>query len=131
MEGKISITRPSYGDGRNVIAIEIYDPASRTAFCRMQIDMADFAAALTGQSQMPVEMELRGLQNVGKKKITESRIALYPERLSNKEILAQWLKDNHQEEGWIIDTYLGSQRSISYKENGIELRYSVYKFVDE
>lgn len=131
MEGKISITRPSFHDEREVIAIEIYDNASRTTFCRVQVGMADFAAALTGQSQMPADIEVRGLSNVGLVKLTESRCITLPGRLHDRKALQQWLTDNCQEEGWIIDNYLGSQGSIRWSDEGAVLNYSVHKFVSK
>lgn len=129
MEGKISITRPSFHDEREVIAIEIYDNASRTTFCRVQVGMADFAAALTGQSQMPVQMELRGLAYVGLVKVAEKRTATVPGRFYDKAYLQQWLIDNCHEDGWIIDSYLGSQSSIKFSDDSTLLNYSVHKFV--
>lgn len=131
MEGKISITRPSFHDGREVIAIEIYDTASRTTFCKMQIGMADFAAALTGQSQVPAQIEVRGLANVGLLKVSESRTATVSGRFHDRKFLQQWLTENCQEDGWVIDSYLGSQRSITWSDENTILNYSVHKFVPE
>jgi hypothetical protein len=44
--------------------------------------------------------------------------------------LEQWLQDNAQEEGWIIDHYLGSQSSIDHMDGKTFLNYSVHKYVE-
>lgn len=129
MKGKITISRPSYGDGRDVINIQVRDDVSRIKFLDVEIDCADFARALTGLSETDCELSVRGLKSVGKVKIVEARTALCPAGLSSKESLSKWLEDNKQEDGWVLDSYLGNKSSVEYTENGLLLRYRVIKYI--
>jgi hypothetical protein len=66
-------------------------------------------------SSMVVEGEVivRRPELFGKQRICEERKVTCPmSSCSGRETLRQWLIDNCQEQGWEIDAYLGSQRSI-------------------
>ncbi|HCM63746.1 MAG TPA: hypothetical protein DIT05_14570 [Morganella sp. (in: Bacteria)] len=130
MKGKITISRPSYGDGRDVINIQVRDDVSRIKFLDVEINCADFARALTGLSETNCELTVRGLKSVGKVKIVEARTALCQNSLSSKESLSKWLEDNNQEDGWILDSYLGNKSSVEYTENGYVLKYRVIKYIE-
>lgn len=124
MKGNISIGR----DSRNSINIEIQDEASRINFLKVKMTPEQFAMVLTGLSMVNVDFEVKGLSKVGLTKVIESRKVSCPISSYDRKILSQWLVENCQEEGWKIDTYLGSQRSITY-ENGITfLNYKVYRY---
>lgn len=127
--GTISISRNS----NDLINIRIKDDPSRTEFIDVEMSMEDFAHAITGLSGVAVEGEVRGLDRIGKERVRESRSVLQPKELTHKprEKTVEWLKANCQEEGWILDTHLGSQGSL--KSDGIgntTINYSVYKYVD-
>ncbi|WP_318826004.1 hypothetical protein [Providencia sp. PROV252] len=130
MKGKLTISRPTYGDGRELISVVVRDGASRINFLEIEINYSDFTKAITGLSEVDCELTIRGLEQVGKKKITEARTALCPSRLVGKDAYENWLKENKQEEGWKLDAYLGSKGSVEYTENGVILNYQVIKFVD-
>lgn len=53
----------------------------------------------------------------------------YAEQQRAKE---KWIRDNCQEEGWNISSYLGSQDSIkhNYKDGTETFNYHVFKYVD-
>ncbi len=84
-------------------------------------------------SNMPVECdgEVRNLERVGKKWVREERSVVYPHRDTDKKVVTQWLIDNMQEEGWTLNTYLGSQSSFVYNPNTGQytINYSVEKWV--
>jgi len=127
----ITISRPSYHDGRKAIRITINDQASRIEFLDAEISMEDFAECLTGHGHQPIEIELRGMDVVGKTRVRETRTIEYTGSNSwEREVLEQWLQDNAQEEGWIIDHYLGSQSSIDHMDGKTFLNYSVHKYVE-
>ncbi|HAT1526563.1 TPA: hypothetical protein PC505_002452 [Morganella morganii] len=130
MKGKITITRPSYGDGREVINIQVRDGMSRIKFLEVEIDLADFSKVLTGLSETDCKLSVKGLDKVGKVKVVQVRQAICPGGLRRKEELEQWLKENKQEEGWILDSYLGNKSSVEYAENGSLLRYQVIKYIE-
>lgn len=127
--GKISITR----DSRDMINIRITDDPSRTEFIDVHMSLEDFAFAITGLSSQTVTGDVRGLDRIGKERIREARSILQPVELQHKsrEVVKEWFKLNCQEEGWILDTHLGSQNSFQYDGKGnTTINYSVYKYVD-
>jgi hypothetical protein len=127
---KLSISRPSYGNGKRKINLTIQDVASRTQFVDLEIELEDMMEAITGLGYRPCEAEVRGLANVGKTRVTESREIVCPLNTYKKEELREWLEANAQEDGWIIDSYLGLQGSTSNHPCGTLLRYGVTKFIE-
>ncbi|WOL24316.1 hypothetical protein fHeYen801_106 [Yersinia phage fHe-Yen8-01] len=126
---KLSISRPSYGDGKEVISIQIRDVASQNTVVDVEISYADFAMCLTGLSHVDAVSTFKGLANVGKVRVRESRSVEY--KGSDTKAMSQFLIDNCQEEGWIVEPYLGSQSSKEYLGSGhYRLHYSVVKYVD-
>ena len=128
---KLTISRPQCSDGRKYISINITDGVSGIQFLDAEIELADFAEALTGFSCTPMKGDLRGLEHIGKTRVTEKREIVCPLRCYDRAELAAWLGDNAQEDGWIVNTYLGSQGAVrSHASGGQTLRYSVTKYVD-
>ena len=124
---KLSINRPSNGG----ISIRIGDELSGIEFIDANISLEEFAEAVTGLACRPMTAEVRGLEFVGKKRVTENRSIVCPLDTYDKKVLEQWLVDNAQEEGWMVNTYLGRQSSVCRDEDGkIILNYSVTKYVD-
>lgn len=130
MKGKLTISRPSYGDNREKINIVVMDQASRLKFLSIEIDYADFTKCITGLSEVSCDLTVNELENVGKKKITENRSVICPIRSYEKGILRDWLINNKQEDGYILDPYLGSQSSIQMCNEGTVLNYRVIKYVE-
>jgi len=126
----LNISRPQYGDGRKKIEVSIRCALSGIEFVSMQIDPAEFAEALTGLSRRPGEAEIHGLEYVGKERVTEQRQIICPLKSYKRDDLENWLQENAQEEGWLLNTYLGSQSSVSRQSDGTILRYSVTKYVE-
>lgn len=128
--GKITISRPTYGDGRGeVVRIEVKDALSQKNFANIELSYADFTQAITGFSHVPMKFELRGSELVGLKKVVEERSVIAPAECHDTQSLRDWLVANCQEEGWEIDLFLGSQRSIAYVQEGTRLNYSVFRYV--
>ena len=63
MKGSISISRPSFGDGRQKISIQIKDIDSRVSFLDVEIDLDLFSSALTGLSEQACDFKVRGLNS--------------------------------------------------------------------
>lgn len=136
IDTSITISRPSYGDGKELILIRLRDEASRSNFVEVQLGYKEFTQALTGLSEVECKSVVQNLQNVGKERISEGRTVIYTgdsAQRHNREVLEQWLLDNCQEPGWMVSPYLGSQSSVRYnqKSGETELKYSVYKFVEK
>ena len=127
MKARVTISR----DSSDHVNIRIVDNASRIQFVEVSLSVEQYGYLITGLSEQECEMQVRGLDKVGKHRVSESRTIFCPIRSYNKETLVQWLVDNAQEEGWTLDTYLGSQSSIKHREDGVMLQYRVYKFVQE
>lgn len=69
MKGKISIGKVTCCERpeKDYVSIGIEDELSSITFVNVKIDLEIFARALMGLSNCPVELELRGLDRVGKK----------------------------------------------------------------
>lgn len=91
---------------------------------------ADFAQALTGLSELDATATVRRLDVVGMKKVIEPRTIECPLKGYDRKELTSWLEENAKEDGWIIDTYLGSQGSVRYTDAGCVLNYRVFKYID-
>ena len=130
-KGKITISRPLYGDGQNSISIEVTDELSGMRFLGVKLSYEAFAEAITGLGYRPCEIETRGLENLGKVRVCQPRSIDVLDIGYGKEGYQTWLEQNAQEEGWILDTYLGSQNSIQHLPNGMKrLNYSVTQYVE-
>lgn len=131
----ISCSRSNSGDGGTSIRMHIEDQSSRAKFLTIEFTLEQFANVLTGVVTDGVPAVVRGLENVGKRRVSEPRtFELGPERshISDRAALAQILRDEAQEPGWTLDTYLGSQNSITTNTatGGKTLHYRVYRFED-
>lgn len=130
IEGKITISRPTFGDGSESIVIRLTDKNALVQFAEVNISPRDFAMALTGLSELPVEIEANHLEKVGKVREREIRQAVCP-RHYRKDELSDWLLTNAQEDGWILDAGLRSQGSVLNNQDGsVTLNYSVTRWVD-
>jgi hypothetical protein len=114
----------------DMIRIELQDEASGARFVEVRLTFEEFALAVTGCHVSDVDTTVAGLANVGKVRVRETRELLCPLTSYNTDILEEWLVKNAQEDGWIVDPYLGSQTSKKYVDKGVLLRYSVHKFID-
>lgn len=123
---QISISRTS----SDVIKIELRDPRAVVRFAQIEMTPHQFAMAITGLSAIEVDSELQGLEKVGKVRVHEARSKLCTDPMCNYDRRKQekWLLINAQEESWELDTYLGSQDSISHTPEGPVLNYSVSRW---
>lgn len=127
IDATISISR----DSNDIIRISVRDETSVNRFLEMELSPHDFAMAVTGLSEIKCNAVVRGLENVGKLKVSERRSAECPLGCHDRQALSLWLLENCKEEGWFIDAYLGSQGSVGRSEAGLQqLNYRVYKFVE-
>ena len=125
IKAELGISRNSSG----VITIRLADDTSRVGFVEVSLTPEQFALAITGLMLSDIDVTCRGLDVVGKTVVRERREILCPVKSYDKKVFEQWLTDNAQEEGWKLSVYLGSQGSVTYKDDGALLRYNVYKYV--
>ena len=126
INGSLGISRRS----DDKICIEISDEASGITFVVAEIEPYDFAQLITGLHGVKAQCRVRGLDVVGKTKVRESRRVICPINSYDRKFLESWLNDNCQEEGWKLDSYLGSQNSTFSATEGIGLNYAVYRYED-
>lgn len=122
---KVTIIRNS----NDVVRITLTDAASRLRFVEVDMTPHDFAMALTGLSFVDAPARVSNLEHVGHQVVAESRSVLCPLKGAPKDQLKAWLVENFNEPGWILDTYLGSQNSITRVEDGTILRFPVRKYL--
>lgn len=125
------------------IDLTIEDEVSGIEFASVQLSLADFGLMMTGGTARKLKAELRGLESIGKvreyrpAKITLSE-AEYEELTKGvkwserDEVVAKWLRENHQWDGWSINTYLGSRGSIEtdYKTKIVTINIGYTRYVD-
>lgn len=128
IDASISIIR----DNRDVIRIRVKDESARVQLLEVSMSPHDFAMAVTGLSEIKCSAQATHLDKAGKVRERQHRSAMCPLNTYDRTQLQDWLKENCQEEGWILDTYLGSQSSVCYKGNdGVILNYSVTRYLDK
>lgn len=144
LEGKITISRPSSGHDRpEYVRIAIRDETSRMEFLEVEIDMAEFALALTGLSEQDCVLRTRRLDAVGKEResqpmtfvLTDEYMAKHKlesyDRAGLKAHLNQDPEGLFHEEGWELSTYLGMQNSITPNSpDGIRINTHRVRYVE-
>lgn len=121
------------------ITLQVRDNLSDVQFLELKLTLEQFALAITGMSLHSVVGEVRGLENVGKTKICESRCVKLPKSMYDKpnSKISRWLIEEFKEGGeiyesggWVLNPYIGQQSSVVYQDGVILVNYSVYKFVE-
>ena len=131
-KAKLSISRPSYGDDRKKIKISIEDSDAIITFLDIEIDLADFAKCITGLGMVDCDMEVRGLENVGKKRESMPIVFEMPSvGWGMKRGTAVELSQKAAPEGWTCSTYFGSQDSFFTKDGRDYARTTAYRWVEK
>lgn len=111
-----------------MIRIRIRDQSSRQEFVDLGVSAEGFGLAVTGMSELECDAVVSGLGVVGMNKIKERRRIVCPINTYDKNVLADWLKKNCQEDGWQLITYLGYQSSVAHCPDGVVLNYGVVRY---
>ena len=130
MKGKITISRPSYGCGKEKININILDCLSRQRFLTVEIDYGVFAQALTGLSELSCDINVRNLSRVGMKKETKDFELLMPKGSFNDKDIAKKLALENEPEGWEVSLYFDSQNSFFDRNGERWARTTVSRWTD-
>lgn len=131
LPAKLSISKVQTNRDDPHICISITDANSGITFSAVEVSLIEFADAITGLARVSCTHETRNTEYLGKYYVSEPRTITVPHLGYNKEAYKEWLLNNAQEEGWIIDSYLGSQGSVTYKDGNAVLNYHVFKYVDK
>lgn len=108
----------------------IKDSASSIVFTEVTLTLENYARLITGLAEVECTHSTLISDHIGKKRIREVRKKTCPNLGHNRKAYVDWLEENAQEDGFVLDTYLGGQDSVKYKGNTVELTYCVHKFVD-
>lgn len=120
-KGSITLSRPHWGNGKEVIQITIKDRKSRKRFLTGEIDLNTFAKMMTGLSEVDIDLELHGLEAVGKFKETMKVEAPMPKHYSYHDrvkVACEAIK-TVLPEGWYFEKYFGSKSSFK-NVDGVE-----------
>lgn len=113
IDTKLTISRPSCGNGDEYIMIQIQDCISRERFVELKIGLREFAEAITGLSQVACSATVRGLDHVGKRKeTTKQRIPIPKHACDSRQDSKNYILQLKPPHGWILDTYLDAKDSI-------------------
>lgn len=130
-KGKISITRPSCGDGREYISIRLEDKDSHIKFVEVEVDYGEFTKALTGLAGSQCLLKFHNLENVGKIKEHDNISFIMPEHnYDDKDKVASIAAISACPKGWEPSLYFRSQKSF-YRIDGVEFaRTTIHRWVD-
>jgi hypothetical protein len=117
MKGNITISRPTYGDDRKLITIQVKDRESVTRFLDIEIEYDNFAQLITGLSEVEIDFTVRDLEHVGKvREVKELEFPIGSGFDDRKEVAIREAK-KHTPDGWVCDNYFGSQTSFFTKDD--------------
>lgn len=116
MKGTLTISRPSYGDDRKKISIEVKDSNSNVRFLDVEIDLDLFAAALTGLNDQKCDIKVKKLDLVGKTVERDNIEFKLPEcNFSNRKEAAKVECNLIVVDGWVLNDNFSSQNSFFQK----------------
>ncbi len=132
MKAKVSITRRGMTKGDGVVSIQITDKESRLRVIEVEMEMIEFAEAITGLSYCKAECFFAPNQfiidNIGKKRevkdIFVERSGLYGEK--DNEIIRQSVEDS----GELVDGWMIHSDGCNTQQHGMKHKVVLYRFVD-
>lgn len=117
--------------------LEIQDEASGARFLKLEFGPEAFADLLSNRISY-MEGEVCALDVVGKEYVSQHVEVRMPDSISpyDKKEAAEYLKTykpvfEKSNEGWQLDTYIGSQDSIVRQEDGVFAQLKMFKYVDK
>lgn len=128
LKGKLTIGRPINGIDQR-ISICIVDDASGVEFVDLEIDLAEFAAAITGAGYQDCKVEVRGLEVLGKVREVRTVLIDHPssrharDDAARREIAAAVAA--HEVDGWVADV----EGSLRRQQNGKQWRVMLFRYV--
>ena len=127
LKGDITISK-TYSNGGQHMEIRIKDENSRITFVVAKISMEDFAELITGLSNRPINMKVKGLENVGKFK--QQKPLRFP--ISNYAAHSEASEkcQNFADEGWKANDYFRSQKSFVNEGKQYFACTSQYRYVE-
>lgn len=126
IQGKISILI-----NRDETIIEIVDDNANTTFCVVKLTPAQLSMALSRQSLIDCEVEVHGLDRIGKTHENKMYEFEIPESLSSSkhEIELQEIAQSQLHDGWKADRYFSSQNTFFKKDGKHFARVTIRRYV--
>jgi hypothetical protein len=129
IEGRISILI-----NREYTTIEIKDDKANTTFVKATLTPDQLSAALSRQVSIECDVEVHGLERVGKKhenKTLEFEIPknLETSYLKRDEDKLQKIAQSHLSDGWIAERYFGFQGSFFTKDGKQYARCTIRRWI--
>lgn len=132
MKGNITILV----DGRGV-TIEVKDESSGIRFLKINLSAEQFMAGLGRLANVECDMDVCGLDLIGKTRETGKHEFKIPAELYNRRYkeqgyfnkTVQELAQSQLNDGWIADSYFGSQSSFFKKDGEQWARVTIRRWV--
>ncbi len=131
IKGELSIVRSSCNDGKKCIRIMVDDVEANIEFLDIEVALDDFADCLTGLSLVKCDIDVRGLDKVGKRLETDDLIFEMPSRVkySERNQVAAELARESAPDGWEASDYFCAQDSFFEKDGKSYARTSISRWV--
>jgi hypothetical protein len=116
LEGRISVLI-----NRDETTIEVEDENANARFLKITLTPEQLSAALSRQMAVECEIEVKGLEKIGKKHENKTFEFEIPSDLANSrnENELQKLAQSLLNDGWIAERYFSSQDSF-FKKDGVQ-----------
>lgn len=132
LKGKLTISRAMSNREDDYVEIRIEDEVSGVEFVSINLSMEQYGHAVAGTSYQSIEYTARDMDCIGKVKEREAARVPIPSPLAyNRQGAEEYVKANFQREGWILDSYLGSQNSITGTGVDYYANISYYRYVEQ
>lgn len=131
IEGKIVISRVTSNRDDDTIKIELHDENTGICFVRGTMSLADFAMAITGLGYMPIQLELNGLEYVGKKLVQMGVDLFVPKGIIyNQEKLYTYIVGEIESlyPEWILRLSITSRIPVDQNHGVPTVRVLLYKY---
>lgn len=132
INGKLTISRWHSSD-RDTIHITFVDEDACIEFAEATLTPEQFALAITGTGHTDCDMEVRGLDRVGKKMEHDSLefpLGVTSYDKNAKEVAAKKSREACPE-GWKLDAYFGSQGSFFQRDGETWARCTIRRWVEK
>ena len=129
LTGRLSISRIQ-GNTDGFIEIQLEDKLSSQRFLEVKVPFDLFAQILTGASSREVELEVEGLDRIGKKMLMDNMDFVMPEHTyENRKQVAYEEAKRICPEGWEPDSYFGSKKSFYQRDKQDWVQCIIRKWV--
>jgi hypothetical protein len=127
LQGSITICKSMSTTDGDRIRIEIRDELSRARFVELIMSVTDFGYAITGLSERPCNIDVRGLSVLGKRREHKTELISVPDGVSlYKDTFMDWLGKAvlpHEVDGWKAEPERNAHRMKNGKYSVIFIRY--------